>query len=469
LSSAFRAGGQAPVVLSESDLTGYRYLFELRFNDVRREVKGNTAAGQYITNLSDALELLLNEDPGRAEEYLDSEEKRFEAAESLAEPAHSLWIRAETRFHLVLINLKLGKEWDAAWEFRQCYNLVRECTRKFPEFWGIRKLDAILSVMLGSAPPRFEWVLNLLGMEGSVQQGISRLEQLSKDQGPLAAESRLWLACIQVYLLQDEVGGLSTLNSAASDAPLVQLARATLLIKASQSGSAVQPLLRLRESVVNVPLIWYLSAEVDLQRGDYDNSAKFFLRFLADYRGMNLVKDAWFKLSICRQLLEDPSGAAEAGDRARNSGSDRTEADKHARTLLAEATPPNLHLARIRFATDGGFYGTAKSLIDSVKTGDLRNLKDSAEFVYRKARLLHKMKLEQLAVPSYIQAIRLTGTYPWYFAPNSALQLGYIEQSRGNSEAAADWFRKALSYRRHEYKNSIDTKARSALDEISRH
>ncbi|MEX1238151.1 MAG: tetratricopeptide repeat protein, partial [Cyclobacteriaceae bacterium] len=56
----------------------------------------------------------------------------------------------------------------------------------------------------------------------------------------------------------------------------------------------------------------------------------------------------------------------------------------------------------------------------------------------------------------------------WYFAPNACLQLGYIFQSQNRMTEAEEYFRQALSYRRHEYKNSIDSKARAALAQLGR-
>jgi uncharacterized protein HemY len=46
--------------------------------------------------------------------------------------------------------------------------------------------------------------------------------------------------------------------------------------------------------------------------------------------------------------------------------------------------------------------------------------------------------------------------------------LGYIYQSQGKLEDAKVYFERAISYRRHEYKNSIDSKAKSALAQITR-
>nr|HPI81275.1 hypothetical protein [Cyclobacteriaceae bacterium] len=57
-------------------------------------------------------------------------------------------------------------------------------------------------------------------------------------------------------------------------------------------------------------------------------------------------------------------------------------------------------------------------------------------------------------------------TNNWYFAPNAALQLGYIARADHNLAEARRYFELALDYRDHPYKNSIDSKARSALDRL---
>ena len=58
----------------------------------------------------------------------------------------------------------------------------------------------------------------------------------------------------------------------------------------------------------------------------------------------------------------------------------------------------------------------------------------------------------------YQQTIGMTKDNPWYFGANSALQLGYIFQAAGDTQSAWENFEKALSYKKHEYKNSIEAK-----------
>jgi hypothetical protein len=59
-----------------------------------------------------------------------------------------------------------------------------------------------------------------------------------------------------------------------------------------------------------------------------------------------------------------------------------------------------------------------------------------------------------------------SGENQWYFAPNSALQLGYIAQASHDYPTAKKYFEMALAYKKHEYKNSIDGKAKSALEQL---
>jgi hypothetical protein len=90
------------------------------------------------------------------------------------------------------------------------------------------------------------------------------------------------------------------------------------------------------------------------------------------------------------------------------------------------------------------------------------------ELNYRKARLSHKINHISDAKLYYEKTIELNGSANWYFAPNACLQLGYILMQENNSNAAEEYFERALSYKKHEYKNSIDTKAKSALAQLKR-
>jgi TolA-binding protein len=88
--------------------------------------------------------------------------------------------------------------------------------------------------------------------------------------------------------------------------------------------------------------------------------------------------------------------------------------------------------------------------------------------IIERARLYHKVNNLADAKLYYGKTIELNGSSNWYFAPNACLQLGYIMIQENNKAAAEEYFERALSYKKHEYKNSIDTKAKTAIAQLKR-
>ena len=68
--------------------------------------------------------------------------------------------------------------------------------------------------------------------------------------------------------------------------------------------------------------------------------------------------------------------------------------------------------------------------------------------------------------PYYDRAIYLTQNTPFTFGPSAALQMGYIMRDKKQNSVAINYFKKAMAYKKHEYKNSIDNKAKAALTEL---
>jgi tetratricopeptide (TPR) repeat protein len=186
------------------------------------------------------------------------------------------------------------------------------------------------------------------------------------------------------------------------------------------------------------------------------------------YRSLSFKKDSYYKISLCYYLLGDAANARKNFETAKVTGKTSADPDKYADAMLADDVFPNAKILKIRFSTDGGYYKEAREAIKNVTSADLTNPKDATEFAYRKGRLAHKTQDIPTAKTLYLQTIEKTGDKPWYFAPNAALQLGYISQSQGDLVSAKKYFEKALSYKRYEYKNGIDSKAKFALEQLEK-
>lgn len=418
------------------------------------------------------MELLITGDGEKFTEYEDRFEQRLERKTKLNTP-DDIFLQAEIRMQWAFIYFKFGHEFDAALNLRQAYLTTAEIKKRFPTFQAIQKTSALLEVIIGSVPEKYDWILGLLSIQGSLEAGLKELETIRASGHPLSLEATMLYALVQGYVLQETDKGINVMNTIITRNPANPLALflgASLAIKNSQSEAALELLNRLDQQQTGLPIYFadYLKGEVYLHKAEYLNSITSFRWFINHYRGQNNIKDAHYKIGLCYFLNGNGNDAQAVFKLAKNVGKEITEADKYAARSLAETELPHLKLTKARYFTDGGYYDQARMILESILPAETPTLRDQVEFQYRRARLDHKTKKLATAKAYYKKTIEVNGTEEWYYAPNACLQLGYLAIADNDSSAAQEYFRRALSYKKHEYKNSIDTKAKSALAHLDR-
>ncbi|MCI0751755.1 MAG: tetratricopeptide repeat protein [Flammeovirgaceae bacterium] len=456
---------------SETLATAYKLALNVQPDEAKALLKYTSGPqAYYVTSLANAIELLITEDESKFDAYEDSYEQKLDALDKV-KTAESLFVKAELRLQWAFVYLKFGHEFDAAWNVRQAYITAQECRKSFPKFVPIKKTIGLLDIMIGSVPEKYTWILDLLSMKGSVERGLKELEEIQLQSPSLTTEATLLSCLAQGFLLQQTQQALDELernSTILSENRLALFLSAVLAAKNSDGEKSLAYLNQLESKTSGTPIYYlhYLKGESLLHKGDYDQAIDAYRTFVKLYPGENYLKDAFYKMGICYWLKGDAGQSLTFLTKARNSGNESTEADKHAARSLTENTISNPILLKIRYATDGGYYEIAKDLIQETSTGEFLILKDQVEFNYRKARFFHKTNQLSEAKQLYLESIKLSAENPWYFAPNACLQLGYIYEAEKKNSEAKIYFKKALSYKRHEYKNSIDSKAKSALEKL---
>jgi hypothetical protein len=414
---------------------------------------------------------LITEDKEKFSEYEDHFTARLDRKTKTNIP-DDMFLQAEIRMQWAFVYLKFGHEFDAALNLREAYLTIAEIKRKFPRFLAIKKTSGLLEVMIGSIPQKYNWVLNLLNMEGSTKAGFEELESIRKSDSHLAFEAQLIHALIQGFLLQTSEGILELKNVLETHAKnrLALFLGSALAMKNAQSELALSMLDSLDQQSEGLSIYFadYLRAEIYLHKGEYLNSISSYRWFINNYRGQNCIKDAYYKIGLCYWLNGNTNDAQATFKVAKSLGREASEADKHAARSLAEKELPHIQLTKARYAMDGGYYEQATQILESIQAKDIPSRRDQVEYNYRKGRLAHKLNDIPNAKRHYLESITLNGDEPWYFAPNACLQLGYIVWEEGNLALATNYFNKALAYNKHEYKNSIDSKAKSAIAQIKR-
>lgn len=451
-------------------LRAHRQILSLELNEARKALENDHRPEAFrLMSLAGTIDLLLTGNESRLPGALEQYENAINALKQQDGP-EALFALADIRLQMAMVYLRFDQPFAASWNVRQSYVTVRACRQKLPSYSPLMKTSGVLEVMLGSIPDKYQWLLNLLDMRASVDRGMSELGALAKVQSPLGTESRLLYDLIQSFVLQETNAPCKDLTTMIRVDPanlLLLLVGASLAIKNNQSETALAHLGQLENlHTESIPYVHYLKGEARLHKGDYPGAIASYTTFLETYAGKGHRKDALYKTGLCYWLSGDSTRSNAYFTKAGIAGSAGTEADDYADAQLNTNPYCNVKLTRVRFFTDGGYYKEAANALAGIVPEDLLDKKDQVEYYYRKARLAHK----QLQLPSarlfYKQVIAMAGEGPWYFAPNACLQMGYLERDDGHLPEARAYFERVLNYRRYEYKTSIQSKARSALNEL---
>lgn len=454
-----------PVLFTSNAKRAYNLTLNLQWEDARTLINPTDPSSAYVLGLSQAIELLVNEDVSKFEAYetaFETQIKNLQSSKKLS--PEQLFYETELSLYWSFVHLKFGNEFDAAFLLRKSYQLAAQGKKKYPAFVPLLKSHGLLQIILGSVPEKYAWILGIMNMEGSIRSGLEELETVTGSNTEVSLEATLLLALVQGYVLQESVEANATIAKVLERDSTQRSALfigASLNLKNSQAENALTMLAALQES--SLPSVHYFLGEALLCKGEYEKSAQAFLKYTQLFKGSSFIKDAYFKTGLCYYLLNQKTKAANYFLLAQQKGSDKTEADKYAARTLLSTDSINAKLFKVRFFTDGGYYEKAKEIIHTITPEDLPGKKAQTEFYYRQARIAHKTNQLNAARLFYEQTIDMSAGNSWYFAPNACLQIGYIYQQQNNIPLARKNFEKALSYKKHEYKNSIDAKAKSAL------
>lgn len=425
----------------------------------------------YVLSLNETIDILVTEDPKRFEQFEKNFRQRQNYLEKLPTSPEVLFLQAELNLQRGFNLLNMSQEFNAVFAIRKAYNLVQECLKKYPDFLPIKKTSGVIQVMVGSVPDKYAWFMSLLGMKGQVTVGQRLLSELRNSKSSLNLEATILFFTVKGFINQhfaEAAQGMKDCLKEQPDNRLVLFIAINMMMKDSQAENALALFNVLDKEATGLQMYYvdYLRGEALLQKGEYQKAIVSFQKFQKGYRSISFKKDSYYKISLCYWLLNDEPQARVNFEKAKITGKELAEPDKYAAKQLEDPTFPNVKILKARLFTDGGYYTDATAALQSISLSELKLAKEQTEYYYRKARLAHKTKDLVNAKTLYLQTISMTKDNPWYFGANAALQLGYLAQEQKDFGAAKKYFEMALAYQRHEYKNSIDNKAKAALDQL---
>ena len=428
----------------------------------------------YMADYAEIISIFISEDKALYEKLKKNEDLRIKKISQLSKASpYYLFTQAEIRLHWAFIKLKFGDEVSSVLNVRQAYKLLEQNMKAYPDFLPNKKTMGLLNILIGSVPDKYVSLLNLAGMNGDINKGLEQLDAVANSSSPFRLEAHIYKIMAENYILRNQEKDFSeikNLYNTNKDNLLISFLYASVLLKNAQSDDALKVLNSKPTGAEYYPFPYldYITAEIYLFKASYKQSRDSYNKFLTDYKGKNFIKDTYYKILLTYWLGNDEANARLCFDKILTSGQTVYDADKHAQKFAEKKELPNKIIMKSRLYFDGGYYQLALESINTFPVANTNVSKDLIEFYYRKARIFHQLNNYSNAILFYLKTIELSKNTNYYFAPNSALQMGYIYKDQKNKELAKIYFNKALSYQDYEYKNTIDNKAKAALNELKR-
>jgi hypothetical protein len=473
------ASNQKSDALTANSRRAYAEVLKLRLGAARELLRPELASAPtapaplLVANCADFVELLCTQNASQYETLAASQEARLEALDKAPAGALRDYAQAEITLHLGLSQLLFKHLVVGGYHLRSGYRQMQDVAKHYPGFLPARKTLGICEFAVGSLPEGYHWLLRLLGLTANPAIGLQHLSQAAAQPNDFQTESQIYLAMIREGYYKKPEEALRLIERLCGQQP-DNLLFAYLLIstnKRQHHGDAALTAYHARPTgpaYLAIPYLHHMAADLLLYRGDYSDSERENLAFLRDYKGQHYRKDAAFKLYLAAWLGGQPAAnVARYRAMINQPGPSDIEEDNYAQHYYHEAVALNPILTRARLQSDGGYNQQALNTLRAFHAMPNTLWRDRIEAPYRRARAFQGLGQMDSAWFYFERTQTVAGPKaPYYFAPQAALQQGYMAQGAGNKPVARKYFQKALNYPWHEYKNSTDAKAKLALQEL---
>lgn len=428
----------------------------------------------YLEDLSDFLFIVVTEDLAEFEVRKESRNQRLKAFNALPDnsPYKSL-SEGEIHLHWAFSKMRFGEYLSGARDINKAFHALEKNIKLYPNFIPTYKSMGLLHTLIGTVPDNYRWATNLMGVDGTIEQGISEMESvISRSESKpelknLRKETLFSLSFLHINLLNDQ-GALIRYQTEVEKetGPLMDFAKASLLKETGKTDEAILTLESAPKSLAAFPYLNFLLGEMKLSRMDKDADIPL-QTYIKSFKGNSYMKSASQKLAWHALLVESDKPLYQSRiAKVNDVGNTMLDEDKSAQKEYDSGTAPNTTLLRARIQFDGGFFTEAlKTLIQS--SSATFTAEESLEFTYRLGRIHDELSNQSDAISYYQMTMQNGAESKRYFAANSSLMMGLLYEKSGNPNKALEAFKACSSFNNSEYRNSILQKAKAGIQRLS--
>jgi predicted negative regulator of RcsB-dependent stress response len=443
-----------------------------RLLEIEKKRDPNNLIPFFLDNYVDFFQLFFNEDAGQYAAWKERLDQRLELMSQGPEssPFH-LFTRSVIHFQWAAIQIKFGNNWDAGWDFRRSLIQSRDCAKRFPGFNVAGMLSGAMQVVAGTIPDGYKWLSSLLGIRGNIANGMRQLERFLDSDDEWARlyrdEATFYYLYLKFYIENKPEEVFTFIHQHQLDVRnnhLYTYLYANLCINDHRSAQALQIMRQMNTSpgYLDMP-VWDLEMGYASLNHLEPGAAAYLERFLQRFKGKFYVRDALLKLSWYYFLKDDLGRADSCRQQVLHKGGAEADADRQALKEAKGRKWPNKLLLQARLLSDGGYFNEALQLLQGTSSSGFVTAEEKCEYAYRLGRIYDGLGRGDEAIEAYLTTLKTGQSLREYYAARAALQIGYIYEQRGDKMRALSFFEKCLSLKDHEYKSSLDQRAKAGL------
>lgn len=426
------------------------------------------------------IELFISENEADYKKMQDKWKGLIKELES--QPFEDAWYRfalSDMYLHRASMRLKMNDNFAAGSDIKSANMVLKENEKLYPSFLPDNKNLGLVKALFSAIPKSYTWLGNLLGFEGNLEDGLSKIQLYLKSD--LNTNEHQWLKVESAFIVallqhnfqkksQDAWSTITPYTTNYKSCLLLNYMRATIAGYAGKNEEQINILTLKPNHPSALPFYYmeYMLGVAKLRKLDTDASIHLKL-FTIKFKGKNYIKSAYRYLAWSQIIEGNLSASSTYYSLCTKNGAAYQEEDKQA---LNEALDPirwPKPLIESRLLFDGHNYKAALEKLNAIDINQLSSVKLKLELHYRMARAYQELKDYGLALVLFDKAISLGKQEKYYYAAYSALQMANIYETLHNNTEATRYYNKAINDfpKNTEYVNSIEQKAKSGLKRVS--
>lgn len=457
-----------------NEITSLKLISGQKLTAAARQQNPDNLIPDLLDSYIDFFVLFFNEDPAEYKIRKPRFDIRLRNLESgpKQSPFYN-YCRSAVYIQEACIEIKFGERWAAGWDFRKAFTLIKENRKKFPAFTPNDMIFAPMQVVAGTIPDGYKWLAGLFGIKGSIKEGMSMMERFVNSNDAYAHlfnnEAAFYYCYLKFHIENKPDAVFKYIVDKKLDLVnnhLLAYMAANLGLNDRRNDYAKNVILKRNTSTEYLQTaVWdFEMGYLKMRHLELAEAAKYFENYASKFKGKFYLKDGLEKLSWCYYLQGNQTAANAARELVLKRGNSESDADIQALKDAKSGVWPTPILLKARLLNDGGYNKDALSLLSGKNANDFTKPEEQLEFTYRLARIYDDLEKTDEAIKIYAAAIKLGTGRPEYFAARAALQIGAIYEQQGKKDQAIVYYQQCLNMASHEYKDSIDQKAKAGIE-----